>query len=83
MATPAAPLSQAIADVEASVTNLNNADTAQAQAQQKFDAAQAAKAAADQADADAVKDFNAKLDGLIAAATAAKRPEAPPPAPAA
>jgi hypothetical protein len=74
MSTPALPsLSQAIADVEASVTALSAADTAQATANQKFDAAKAAKDSADSDDAKAVETYNTMLDALIAAATANKR----------
>jgi hypothetical protein len=51
-----------------------NADNNKAVAQQKFDAAQAAKGQADTDDASAVSSFNASLDALIAAATAAKIP---------
>ena len=66
-------LSQAISDVEAAQTGLSNADTSKQAAQAKFDAAQAAKTTADQADVDATTTFNAALDELISAATAAKR----------
>jgi hypothetical protein len=65
-------LSDAIAGVENATTQLSNADTAQAAAQQKYDSAKAAKDDADKADADAVATFNDSLDALIQAATAAK-----------
>ena len=66
------PLGDAIAAVETAQTSLSSADATQTQAQQKFDAATAAKTSADKADADAVTSFNGSLDALIAAATAAK-----------
>ncbi len=66
------PLNQAISDVETAQTNLANADAAQGQAQAKYDAALAAKNAADQADAEVIAAFNASLDALIAPATSAK-----------
>lgn len=83
--TPTTPdaLTQAIAAVETAQTNLTNANTSEAAAQSKFDAARQAKADADKADSDAVTAFNSALDALIAAATAAKVPvPAPPPPPA-
>jgi hypothetical protein len=87
---PEAPIGQeiapmmlldAISAVEAASTDLSNADTAKAAAQSKFDAAKAAKETADQSDTVAEQSFNASLDALITAATAAKRGPAAPPAP--
>ena len=74
-------LNQAIAAVEAAATGVTNADTAQIAAQDKFNAAQAAKTAADSADADATTAFNSTLDALAAAIAALKSPPAPAPAP--
>jgi hypothetical protein len=69
---PALSLGDAIASVETAQNSLVNADTAQAQAQQKYEVAVAAKQLADAASADAVASFNAALDSLIAVATASK-----------
>jgi len=55
-------LSDAIANVEKAGTQLSNADTAQQQAQTKYDAAKAAKDDADKADSDAVAAFNSSLE---------------------
>ena len=73
-------LGDAIAAVETAQTNLGNADNAQQQAQAKYDSALAGKTQADGADTDAVTAYNASLDSLITAATAAKvsRTPAPP-----
>lgn len=65
-------LSQAIADVETAQSALSSADAAQAQAQQKYETALAAKGKADTDDTASVTAFNGSLDALIAAATAAK-----------
>jgi hypothetical protein len=74
-------LLDAISAVEAASTDLSNADTAKAAAQSKFDAAKAAKETADQSDTVAEQSFNASLDALITAATAAKRGPAAPDTP--
>lgn len=66
-------LIEAINAVEAAATDLSNADSAQAAAQAKYEAALAGKNTADQADVDAITKFDGTLDVLIAAATAAKR----------
>jgi hypothetical protein len=74
-------LLDAISAVEAASTDLSNADTAKTAAQSKFDAAKAAKETADQSDTVAEQSFNASLDALITAATAAKRGPAAPATP--
>jgi hypothetical protein len=71
-------LQTAIQAVEDAQTGLATDNVTQSAAQAKFDAAATAKA---QADADAVTGlaaFNSALDGLIAAATAAKVPTVTP-----
>jgi hypothetical protein len=65
-------LSAAIVAVEAAQTTLSNSANAQTQAQTKFDAAVATKTTADADEATSVTGFNASLDLLITAATAAK-----------
>ena len=63
----------AVIAAQAAGKTLDDADTAQSQAQSAFDAAAAAKAAADTADAHAVTDWNKAMDDVIAAASASKR----------
>lgn len=74
-------LAEAIAQVETAQVNLGNADSAQAAANQKYQAALDAKTAADASDAEAVGSFNSALDALIAAATASKVDRTPVPKP--
>jgi len=66
-------LTAAILAVETAQNALTAADSGNAQAQSKFDAAKTALDTAKQTDADAITGFNKSLDDLIAAATAAKR----------
>jgi hypothetical protein len=66
-------LQEAINAVESAVTTLGSSDAEKAAAQAKFEAAQTTLNAATATNAEATKSFNSALDGLIAAATAAKR----------
>lgn len=66
-------LTEAITAVEVEITDLASADGAQSAANAKFEQALTSKQAADAADQEAVTDFNAALQSLIDAATAAKR----------
>jgi hypothetical protein len=75
-------LSDAIAGFEAAQAGLTGNDATQVSAQSKFDAATKAKADADAADATAVAAYNASLDALVAAATAAKVDRSAPVVPA-
>ncbi len=67
-------LNAAIAAVSTAETNLNQAGSADDQAQANLSAATAAAKSADSAKADAVSKFNNACDDLIAAATASKVP---------
>jgi hypothetical protein len=72
-------LAGAIRGVEGAQTALQSADTQQAAAQAKYEDALTTKVSADKAEGDAVAAFNASLDELIAAATAAKVSRLPAP----
>lgn len=65
-------LVEAIATVEANYTFLTQATAAAGAADEKFQAAQQAKSSADLTKGSAAFAFNASLDELITAATAAK-----------
>jgi hypothetical protein len=74
-------IQDAISAVETAITNLNNADQNQAQAQARFDAAYAGLANSQSTDVDATTTYNGSLLNLIAAAQASMRPVGATPTP--